>query len=128
MLLLIKFVSHERAYLASAGLVRSGRQYRSGVGYGRAFRVTHTAGGRGSQEYQDVVVRGRGREISAIARRRGIDPYRFGGEFGSLWRLPGPHWAGAQTPIFLRPARSERRARIGRPTIANWDGKNIPPN
>jgi dipeptidyl aminopeptidase/acylaminoacyl peptidase len=42
-------------YLASCGYVVLSVNYRSGIGYGRAFRTAQHRGARGASEYQDVV-------------------------------------------------------------------------
>src|SRR6267154_3769740 len=42
-------------YLASCGYVVLSVNYRSGIGYGRAFRLAQHRGARGAAEYQDVV-------------------------------------------------------------------------
>src|SRR5437867_13103113 len=45
-------------YLASRGYVVLALNYRSGIGYGRAFREAPGRAGRGATEYQDVVAAG----------------------------------------------------------------------
>src|SRR5436190_8239972 len=42
-------------YLASRGYMVLSVNYRSGIGYGRAFRMAQHRGARGASEYQDVV-------------------------------------------------------------------------
>ena len=42
-------------YLASRGYIVLSVNYRSGIGYGRAFRMAPHRGARGASEYQDVV-------------------------------------------------------------------------
>jgi dipeptidyl aminopeptidase/acylaminoacyl peptidase len=42
-------------YLASRGYLVLSVNYRSGIGYGRAFRMAQHRGARGASEYQDVV-------------------------------------------------------------------------
>jgi dipeptidyl aminopeptidase/acylaminoacyl peptidase len=42
-------------YLASRGYMVLSVNYRSGIGYGRAFRLAQHRGARGASEYQDVV-------------------------------------------------------------------------
>ncbi|MGH9815777.1 MAG: S9 family peptidase [Candidatus Acidiferrales bacterium] len=46
-------------YLASRGYVVLSVNYRSGIGYGRAFRMAEGRGARGATEYQDIVAAGR---------------------------------------------------------------------
>ncbi len=56
--------------------------YRSGVGYGRAFREAEKRGWRGASEYQDVLGAGRW-----LADRKDVDPKRigiWGGSYGGL--------------------------------------------
>jgi dipeptidyl aminopeptidase/acylaminoacyl peptidase len=56
--------------------------YRSGVGYGRAFREAANRAWRGASEYNDVLGAGRW-----LASRRDVDPKRvgiWGGSYGGL--------------------------------------------
>lgn len=46
-------------YLASRGYVVLSVNYRSGIGYGRAFREARHRGPRGASEYQDIVAGGK---------------------------------------------------------------------
>src|SRR5205085_267247 len=46
-------------YLASRGYVVLSVNYRSGIGYGRAFREAQHRGARGASEYQDIVAAGK---------------------------------------------------------------------
>jgi dipeptidyl aminopeptidase/acylaminoacyl peptidase len=46
-------------YLASRGYMVLSVNYRSGIGYGRAFREAKHRGPRGASEYQDVVAAGK---------------------------------------------------------------------
>jgi dipeptidyl aminopeptidase/acylaminoacyl peptidase len=46
-------------YLASRGYVVLSVNYRSGIGYGRAFRMAPKRGARGASEYQDIVAAAR---------------------------------------------------------------------
>jgi len=46
-------------YLASRGYIVLSVNYRSGIGYGRAFREARHRGPRGASEYQDIVAAGK---------------------------------------------------------------------
>jgi dipeptidyl aminopeptidase/acylaminoacyl peptidase len=64
-------------WLASKGYVVLSVNYRSGIGYGKAFRTAPNTGGRGNAEYQDVVAGGR-----YLQSRPDVDPNRIG-----IWGL-----------------------------------------
>ena len=67
-------------YLASRGYVVLSVNYRSGIGYGRAFREAQHRGARGASEYQDIVAAGkflRGRD-DVDAKHIGL----WGGSYG----------------------------------------------
>ncbi len=64
-------------YFASRGYVVISINYRSGIGYGRSFRVPPDAGWRGASEYQDVVA-----GAKYLQSRPEVDPERVG-----LWGL-----------------------------------------
>jgi dipeptidyl aminopeptidase/acylaminoacyl peptidase len=64
-------------YLASQGYVVLSVNYRSGVGYGRKFRMAPNTGGRGNAEYQDVLAAGKW-----LQARHDVDPSRIG-----IWGL-----------------------------------------
>lgn len=106
-------------YLASRGFVVLAINFRSGIGYGRAFREAPGRAGRGATEYQDVVAAGK-----YLAGRSDVDGKRIG-----LW---GGSYGGYLTALGL--GRNSDRFRAGVdlhgvhdwPTD-NWDGKNIPP-
>ena len=106
-------------YLASRGYVVLAVNYRSGIGYGRAFREAPGRAGRGASEYQDVVAAGR-----YLQSRPDVDPAHIG-----LW---GGSYGGYLTALGL--ARNSDLFAAGVdlhgvhdwPTD-NWDGKNIPP-
>jgi dipeptidyl aminopeptidase/acylaminoacyl peptidase len=106
-------------YLASRGYVVLSVNYRSGIGYGRAFREAPGRAGRGASEYQDVVAGGK-----YLQSRPDVDPSHIG-----LW---GGSYGGYLTALGL--ARNSDLFAAGVdlhgvhdwPTD-NWDGKNISP-
>ena len=106
-------------YLASRGYVVLAVNYRSGIGYGRAFREAPSRAGRGASEYQDVVAAGK-----YLQSRADVNPARIG-----LW---GGSYGGYLTALGL--ARNSDLFAAGVdlhgvhdwPTD-NWDGKNIAP-
>jgi dipeptidyl aminopeptidase/acylaminoacyl peptidase len=106
-------------FLANHGYVVLSVNYRSGVGYGRAFREAPDRAGRGASEYKDIVAAGK-----YLQGRSDVDPSRIG-----LW---GGSYGGYLTALGL--ARNSDIFAAGVdfhgvhdwPTD-NWDGKNIPP-
>jgi len=64
-------------WLASQGYIVMSVNYRSGVGYGRAFRTAANTGERGNAEYQDVLAAGK-----YLQSRADVDPLRVG-----IWGL-----------------------------------------
>ncbi|HXG67312.1 MAG TPA: DPP IV N-terminal domain-containing protein, partial [Blastocatellia bacterium] len=74
-------------YLASRGYVVLSVNFRSGVGYGRAFREAKHRGPRGASEYQDVVAAGKYlRSLSEVdGRRIGL----WGGSYGGYLTAMG---------------------------------------
>ena len=86
-------------YLASRGYVVLSVNYRSGVGYGRAFREAKNRGPRGASEYQDIVAAGK-----YLRSRADVDGKRIG-----LW---GGSYGGYLTAMGL--ARDSRSIRGGR--------------
>ncbi len=75
-------------YLASKGYAVLSVNYRSGVGYGRAFREAPKRGARGASEYQDVVA-----AANYLRARSDIDASRIG-----LW---GGSYGGYLTALGL---------------------------
>jgi dipeptidyl aminopeptidase/acylaminoacyl peptidase len=104
-------------YLASRGYVVVSVNYRSGIGYGRAFREAPSRAGRGASEYKDIVAAGK-----YLQSRSDVDAARIG-----LW---GGSYGGYLTALGL--ARNSDIFAAGVdfhgvhdwPTD-NWDGKNI---
>jgi dipeptidyl-peptidase-4 len=64
-------------WLARQGYVVMSVNYRSGIGYGRAFRTAANTGGRGNAEYKDVLAAGK-----YLQTREDVDPNRVG-----IWGL-----------------------------------------
>jgi dipeptidyl aminopeptidase/acylaminoacyl peptidase len=64
-------------WLASKGYIVLSVNFRSGVGYGRAFRQAANTGGRGNAEYQDVLAAGK-----YLHSRPDVDPARV-----AIWGL-----------------------------------------
>jgi dipeptidyl aminopeptidase/acylaminoacyl peptidase len=75
-------------YLASRGYMVLSVNYRSGIGYGRAFRTAQHRGARGASEYQDVVAGAR-----YLRDRDDVDKKRIG-----LW---GGSYGGYLTALGL---------------------------
>jgi dipeptidyl aminopeptidase/acylaminoacyl peptidase len=107
-------------YLASRGYIALSVNYRSGIGYGRAFREAPGRAGRGATEYQDIVAAGK-----YLQPRADVDAKRIG-----LW---GGSYGGYLTALGL--ARNSDIFSAGVDTHGvhdwptdNWDGKNIPPD
>ena len=74
-------------FLASRGYVVLSVNFRSGIGYGQAFRRAENQGPRGASEYQDVVAGGR-----FLAARDDVDAARiglWGGSYGGLLTAQG---------------------------------------
>jgi dipeptidyl aminopeptidase/acylaminoacyl peptidase len=106
-------------YLASRGYVVLALNYRSGIGYGRAFREAPGRAGRGVTEYQDVVAAGK-----YLQSLPAVDPKRvglWGGSYGGYLTALG---LGRNSDIFA--AGVDMHGVHDWPTD-NWDGKNIPP-
>ncbi len=107
-------------YLASRGYVVLSVNYRSGIGYGRAFREAPGRAGRGATEYQDVVAAGK-----YLQSRTDVDPARvglWGGSYGGYLTALG---LGRNSDIFA--AGVDFHGVHDWPTD-NWEGKNIPPD
>ena len=75
-------------YLASRGYMVLSVNYRSGIGYGRAFRLAQHRGARGASEYQDVVA-----AAKYLRSRDDVDAKRIG-----LW---GGSYGGYLTALGL---------------------------
>lgn len=69
-------------YLASRGFVVLSVNYRTGIGYGQAYRLAANQGPRGASEYQDVLA-----GHAFLAQFENVDPKRigiWGGSYGGL--------------------------------------------
>jgi dipeptidyl-peptidase 4 len=64
-------------WLQSQGYIVMSVNYRSGIGYGKAFRMAPERGGAGNSEYRDVIAAGR-----YLQTRADVDPKRVG-----IWGL-----------------------------------------
>jgi dienelactone hydrolase len=106
-------------YLASRGYIVLSVNYRSGIGYGRAFREASGRAGRGAAEYKDIVAAGK-----YLQGRPDVDPARvglWGGSYGGFLTAMG---LARNSAIFA--AGVDFHGVHDWPTD-NWDGKNIPP-
>ncbi|HYL09762.1 MAG TPA: prolyl oligopeptidase family serine peptidase [Candidatus Acidoferrales bacterium] len=74
-------------YLASRGYIVLSVNYRSGIGYGRAFRMAKGRAGRGASDYQDIVAAGNYlRNLSEVdAAHIGL----WGGSYGGFLTAMG---------------------------------------
>jgi len=106
-------------YLASRGYVVLALNYRSGIGYGRAFREAPGRAGRGAAEFQDVVAAGK-----YLQSRSDVDAKRvglWGGSYGGYLTALG---LGRNSDLFA--AGVDLHGVHDWPTD-NWQGKNISP-
>ncbi|HEY1483042.1 MAG TPA: alpha/beta fold hydrolase, partial [Candidatus Acidoferrum sp.] len=106
-------------YLASRGYIVLAINYRSGIGYGRAFREAPGRAGRGATEYQDVVA-----AAKYLQTRSDVDPHRIG-----LW---GGSYGGYLTALGLARNSNLFAAGVDFHGVHDWpvdnsDGKNISP-
>jgi dipeptidyl aminopeptidase/acylaminoacyl peptidase len=106
-------------YLAQRGYVVLALNYRSGIGYGRAFREAPGRAGRGATEYQDVVAAGKYLQTHADVdgKRIGL----WGGSYGGYLTALG---LGRNSDLFA--AGVDMHGVHDWPTD-NWEGKNISP-
>jgi dipeptidyl aminopeptidase/acylaminoacyl peptidase len=107
-------------YLANRGYIVLAINYRSGVGYGRAFREAPNRAGRGVSEYQDVVAAGK-----YLLSRSDVDGKRIG-----LW---GGSYGGYLTALGLGRNSDLFAAGVDFHGVHdwpadNWEGKHIPPD
>ena len=106
-------------YLANQGYIVLAINYRSGIGYGRAFREAPGRAGRGASDYQDVVAAGK-----YLQGREDVDHKRIG-----LW---GGSYGGYLTALGLGRNSELFAAGVDLHGVHdwpadNWEGKHIPP-
>jgi dipeptidyl aminopeptidase/acylaminoacyl peptidase len=94
--------------LASRGTTVLAVNYRSGTGYGRAYREFPGRNTRGAAEYQDILAAGR--FLQALP---GVDPRRVG--------LYGPSFGGYLTALALGRNSDVFRAGVDWYGVHNWD-------
>ncbi len=94
-------------YLANRGFVVLSVNFRSGIGYGRAFRRAENQGPRGASEYQDIVAAG-----LYLRRRPEVDPERIG-----LW---GGSYGGYLTALGLARDSDLFRAGVDLHGVHDW--------
>lgn len=105
-------------YLANRGYIVLAVNYRSGIGYGRAFREAPGRAARGASEYQDVLAAGK-----YLQSRGDVDAKRIG-----LW---GGSYGGFLTALGLGRNSDLFAAGVDMHGVHdwpadNWEGKNIP--
>jgi dipeptidyl aminopeptidase/acylaminoacyl peptidase len=106
-------------YLANRGYIVLAINYRSGIGYGRAFREAPGRAGRGASEYQDVVAAG-----NYLRTREDVDRKHiglWGGSYGGLLTAMG---LGRNSDLF---AAGVDLHGVHDWPADNWEGKHIPP-
>ena len=97
-------------YFASRGYVVISINYRSGVGYGRRFRMPPDAGRRGASEYQDVVA-----GAKYLQARPEVDPGRVG-----LWGLS---YGGLLTAMGLARNSDIFKAGVDLAGVHDWSAR-----
>jgi dipeptidyl aminopeptidase/acylaminoacyl peptidase len=101
-------------YLASRGYIVLAVNYRSGIGYGRAFRMAKGRAGRGASEYQDVVAAG-----NYLRSRAEVDSARIG-----LW---GGSYGGFLTAMGLARNSDIFAAGVDLHGVHDWTKDDIRP-
>ncbi len=95
-------------YLVSKGYTVLSVNYRSGIGYGRAFREMDKVGRRGGSEVQDVIAAGR-----HLASLPGVDSARIG-----LW---GGSYGGYLTAYGMEKAPELFKAGVDLHGVHDWN-------
>jgi dipeptidyl aminopeptidase/acylaminoacyl peptidase len=105
-------------FLANRGYIVLAINYRSGIGYGRAFREAPNRAARGASEYQDVVAAGKylqsradvdashvglwggsyGGYLTALGLGRNSDMFASGVDFHGVHDWPADNWEGKHIP------------------------------
>lgn len=97
-------------YFASRGYVVLSINFRSGIGYGRAFRMPPNAGRRGASEYQDVVAGAR-----YLQSRPEVDADRIG-----IWGLS---YGGLLTAMALARNSDIFKAGVDLAGVHDWSAR-----
>ncbi len=97
-------------YFASRGFVVISINYRSGIGYGRRFRMPPDAGRRGASEYQDLVA-----GAKYLQARPEVDPERVG-----LWGLS---YGGLMTAMGLARNSDIFKAGVDMAGVHDWSSR-----
>ena len=97
-------------YFASRGFVVISINYRSGIGYGRSFRMPPAAGRRGASEYQDLVA-----GAKYLQNRPEVDPDRVG-----LWGLS---YGGYLTAMGLARNSDIFKAGVDLAGVHDWSSR-----
>jgi len=101
-------------YFASRGFVVLSINYRSGIGYGRRFRMPPDAGRRGASEYQDLVA-----GAKYLQGRPEVDPERVG-----LWGLS---YGGLLTAMGLARNSDIFKAGVDLAGVHDWSSRSRDP-
>jgi dipeptidyl-peptidase-4 len=101
-------------YFANRGYVVISVNYRSGIGYGREFRMAPNRGASGSSEYQDIYAAGK-----YLQSRPDVDPQRIG-----LWGLS---YGGLITALGLSRNSDLFKAGVDIAGVHLW-GNSLDPN
>jgi dipeptidyl aminopeptidase/acylaminoacyl peptidase len=97
-------------YFANRGFVVISINYRSGIGYGRSFRMPPDAGRRGASEYQDVVA-----GAKYLQARPEVDPEKVG-----LWGLS---YGGLLTAMGLARNSDIFKAGVDLAGVHDWSAR-----
>jgi len=101
-------------YFANRGYVVISINYRSGIGYGRRFRMPPNSGRKGASEYQDVVA-----GAKYLQARPEVDPERVG-----LWGLS---YGGLLTAMGLARNSDIFKAGVDLAGVHDWSAREREP-